>query len=57
MSMDSKGSEVTQESVVQGLIALGYDEAHAKEAVRRAFKDVKGAVSLEDLIKKSLGHV
>jgi Holliday junction resolvasome RuvABC DNA-binding subunit len=55
--MDSKGIEVTQESVVQGLIALGYDEAHAKEAVRRAFKDAKGAVSLEDLIKKSLGHV
>lgn len=57
MNMDPKGIEVTQESVVQGLIALGYDNAHAKEAVRRAFRDVKGPVSLEDLIKKSLGHV
>lgn len=55
--MDSKGSEVTPESVVQHLIALGYDGAQAREAVRRAFKDVKGSVSLEYLIKKSLGHV
>jgi Holliday junction resolvasome RuvABC DNA-binding subunit len=43
--------------VAKYLIALGYDGAQAREAARRAFKDVKGPVSLEDLIKKSLGHV
>lgn len=47
--MDSKGIEVTRESLVQSLLALGYDEAQAKEAARRAFKDIKGPVSVEDL--------
>ena len=42
---------------VGALVRLGYDRREAEEAVRKALKDLKGDVSVEDVIKRSLTYV
>jgi Holliday junction DNA helicase RuvA len=51
------GDSSTSKDAVAALVTLGYDRRQAEEAVRRALKDLKGAASVEDVIKRSLTHV
>ena len=51
------GDSSTSKDAVSALVTLGYDRRQAEEAVRRALKDLKGAASVEDVIKRSLTHV
>jgi len=54
---NAAGDSSTTKDAVSALVTLGYDRRQAEEAVRRALKDLKGAASVEDVIKRSLMHV
>ena len=47
---------LVQEEAVQALFSLGFNKLRAKEAVKRAQEEIKGALTLEDLIKRSLKY-
>jgi Holliday junction DNA helicase RuvA len=49
-------SSITKDAVAF-LVKLGYDRRPAEEAVGRARKELGSAAAVEDLIKRSLGHV
>ncbi len=53
---DEGAASITREAV-GALVSLGYDRRQAEEAVRRARKDAKPGMSVEDLIKEGLRHV
>lgn len=53
---DPEDSSMTRDAVA-ALLTLGYDRKQAEDAVRRTMKDLKGALPIEEIIKRSLGHV
>lgn len=55
--MDSKRIEDLREAATRALIRYGYDHAQAREAVRRALEKAVDAISVEELVKRSLTHV
>ena len=39
---------------IRALVSLGFDRADAEQTVRKARKDIKGEVSIEELVTKCL---